>query len=483
MEAILTMYGGAILKGFFVTLFLLAVILFLQRWHIPSKKSAHHTPTKVSRFGGVALVAGFLLALMMSTIPTFPRSWWVVCAVLVGMLVVGVWDDIRPLHWSYQLMAQAGILVALYCGGVKILTLTNPEGGVFHFANSGTLLAAAGFFLFLAWGILVFNTINWLDGIDGLCASVMMVAYGTLFFLALSPVVYQPAIAILLAVALGVTGAFLIYNYPPAKIMGGTSGSLFFGAVIIFVSVVAGTKIATTLLVLALPITDTFFVLVKRLLHKRSLFAPDRGHLHHILQRLGWQNRSIVIFYTLLTLGISGIALSTQALGKLAALILIFGVLGIVLAYFHFQEVLKSKATLVGGMALSLVLIVGLVVSFAPKLPAPQNAFIHGHWYALAVADTPEERAAGLSGQQALCLHCGMLFVFPEPTEALFWMKDMQFSLDVLWLVDDRVVAKHENLPFPSLETFGPNQPITKVIEVPAGAAHGIPLGAKVYFW
>lgn len=472
-------YGGTFVWSFFVTLFLLASILFFSRWQQGSGKRIHHTYTAVSRLGGAAMIIGFLLVLGLSPIPSFPTSWWIFSLALIVLLIVGLWDDFKNLHWVFQLGLQFSVLTTLYLGGVQIVTLTLPIGGVLDFSTGG--LAIAGFILFLLWGCLVLNAVNWLDGVDGLCASVMMVTYSTLFVLALSPAVYQPAIAILLAAALGGTLAFLVYNYPPAKIIGGTSGSLFFGIVIIFVSVVAGTKIATTLLVLALPITDTFFVLLKRLKERRSLFVPDHEHLHHILQKNGWSNRNIVLTYTFLTIGIGSIALSTQSLGKFTATLIVFGSLGLLFSFFHFQKTISQKRLIVGALVTTL-LIVGVFFG-SSDFKDNQNAFIAGHWYQLEVADTPLEKEQGLSGREELCIHCGMLFSYPKPTVPLFWMKDMRFSIDVLWLRDNRVVAKHENLPFPSLEAFGPEEPITKVLELPAGSIKNIPLGAKVYFW
>lgn len=465
--------------GFFATLFLLASILFLERRYHFGKSSKHHTHALVSRAGGGALIVGFLLVLWYHPALTFPLSWWVFSGVLLLALAIGFWDDVRNINWKYQLIAQLSILTILYLGGVKILTLTHPHGGVFTFTGNGFEVIA--FFLFLGWGALILNSVNWLDGVDGLCGSVMIVAYSTLFVLALSPAVYQPAIAILLATAIGSTLAFLVYNYPPARIIGGTAGSLFFGLVIVFVSVVAGTKIATTLLVLALPITDTFFVLVKRIVQKRSVFAPDKEHLHHVLQKQGWSVPQIVLTYTILTITISVLALSTQALGKLLVIILVFSILGIALAFFHFQEVRRKKWPILTGIVLMCSMV---VIFFWPaSFKNTENALIGGQWYALEVAATPKEKAQGLSGRGTLCFHCGMLFLFSEPTEPAFWMKDMGFSIDILWVMDNKVVAKHENLPFPSLETVSPGQPITKVIELPAGSAQSIPIGSTIYFW
>lgn len=478
MEQFFFTYGGAFVAAFFGALFLLGSLLFLYKRFAKKSKSVHHTFSPVSRLGGVALIGSFLFVLWHSPIISFPVSWWVFSGVLVALLVAGLWDDFRNLHWSYQLGLQIGALAVLYGGGVRILTLVLPIGEVLDFTAGW--LTGVGLILFLLWGCLILNAVNWLDGVDGLCASVMALTYGTLFVLALSPGVYQPAIAILLATALGATMAFLVYNYPPAKIIGGTSGSLFFGIIIVFVSVVAGTKIATTLLVLALPIIDSLFVLLKRILQRRSLFSPDREHLHHLLQKSGWSDQKIVMVYALLTLLIGIVALSTQSLGKFTASLIVFVILAIFFTFFHFQAALSKQKLFFVGI-LVVVLMGGIVWGVSQN--NTKNALIGGQWYRLEIASTPEAREQGLSGREQLCIHCGMLFVFPEPTEPLFWMKDMQFSLDVLWLLDDRVVAKQENLQYPSLETFGPGTVVTKALELPAGSAKDVPIGAKIYFW
>lgn len=469
MELFFSLYGSALLKGFFGTFILLAGITLLAR---PSQKKL--------RFGGIALVVGFLLALWQSDALVFPLSWQVFCGALIFALLIGVWDDVRNLHWLYQLGAQLAILTSLYVGGVKILSLTHPLGGVFLLDGSGFFTLS--FVLFLAWGLLVLNAVNWLDGSDGLCGSVMLVTYVTVFALSLSPEVYQPSIAILLAAAIGATTAFLVYNLPSARIIAGTSGTLFFGVIIIFVSVVAGTKIATTLLVLALPITDAAFVLFKRLVQKRSLFNRDQEHLHHVLRKRGWSEYHIVAMYFLITLLITGIALHTVLLGKLTAIILVFGILGILLSFFHFQEKIPAWSVWLGAIIGAGFLTVLFV---SARFDDTQNIFVAGQWYKAEIAQTTEERTQGLSNRErdSLCNRCGMVFLFPESQPVSFWMKDMQFSIDILWIQNEVVVAKNENLSFPSLESFNPGVSVDTVLELPAGSAQNIPIGAKVYQW
>ena len=477
MEQFFTVYGGALLEGFLITLFLLAALLFFVKrfWSNNNKTSLHHTYSPVIRFGGVALILGTLLTLFGNKLLVFPVTWWVFCAVLLLALLVGLWDDIRNAHWSFQLGAQVALLAILFFGGVKITSISSPLGGILDFSQGGFIIIS--FLLFLLWGIFILNAVNWLDGVDGLCASVLIITYSSIFFLALSPTVYQPPIALLCAILVGVTLGFFVYNYPKAILIGGTTSTLFFGLTLIFLSVVAGTKIATTLLVLALPILDALFVLGKRLQQKRSLFSPDKEHLHHILRARGWSDRSIVFFYSILTLCVSIIALSTASLGKFFAIILVFSLLAAILSFFHSKRKFSWFPIIILGVFLI------AIVSVSVMQRETRSAWIAGGWYQLEVADSDTERAQGLSNRESLCARCGMLFLFPEAQQAEFWMKDMKFSLDILWLYEGKVVAKNENVPYPSLNPFGPDVLVDTVIELPAGATKDIPVGAKVYFW
>jgi UDP-N-acetylmuramyl pentapeptide phosphotransferase/UDP-N-acetylglucosamine-1-phosphate transferase len=179
------------------------------------------------------------------------------------------------------------------------------------------------------WIILVMNAINWADGIDGLAGGITLITSATILILSLRPEVNQPFIAILCIIFIGTVLGFLIFNFNPAKIMAGTSGAMFMGFVLAVLAVFSGTKIATALLVLAIPIIDSLWVIGERFRNHKSIFKPDRNHLHYKLIKLGWSERKIVLSYWAITFLIALVALNTRAFGKgivlvITAIIMIF---------------------------------------------------------------------------------------------------------------------------------------------------------------
>jgi UDP-GlcNAc:undecaprenyl-phosphate GlcNAc-1-phosphate transferase len=477
MEKYLFLYGGPFLEGFFITLFLLAALLFMGRFFpLPVRDGS---AIELPRIGGWALVVTFLVVILSSETLSLSPAWWSFCLVLVGILFLGVWDDYHPLSWKTQAFWQSIFVILLYLGGVHIFSLTHPLGGVWLVPNA--TIFSLGFLMFFCFALLVVNALNWLDGADGLCGSLAGITYVTFFILCLGPVVDQPALAIVSATLAGSTLAFLVYNFPRARLFAGTTGVLFFGFTIFFLSVIAGTKIATALLVLVLPLLDACFVLLKRFLAGQRLTQRDQLHLHHVLLARGWSPRKIVTAYAGLTLFVAGVSLQTMALGKLSAILLVFLSVGLFLFHFHFPRAPYRKQVLTAGFALSVLLCMAAIV-VANNVPT--KVVVDGAVFVLEAAKTPEEQARGLSNRDSLCGNCGMLFEFSDPGLHSFWMKDMRFSLDVIWLDENnQVVAKYENLPFPSLEPFGPPVPVVRVLELPAGAATSVRVGERLLFW
>jgi UDP-GlcNAc:undecaprenyl-phosphate GlcNAc-1-phosphate transferase len=274
------------------------------------------------RFGGIAIMLGFLAAFFLDgrVVLTLP-----LIGLLLGILVItgfGIWDDIFNLSWKAQVFFQSMLGTLLFLFGVRITFLTNPFGGVFSFSPDTTVML--GFVIGLVWLFLLMNALNWLDGSDGLCGGVSIIAILTIFFLALKPEVNQPAFAIIAASGAGAVGGFLLFNLPPARIFAGTTGSMFLGFLLAFLATAAGTKIATALLVLALPIADAMYVIMERLLSGKSVFEGDKRHLHHKLQRLGWSQKRITFVLLFFTGVVAIVALQTRAESKLIALAIVF---------------------------------------------------------------------------------------------------------------------------------------------------------------
>jgi len=243
-----------------------------------------------------------------------PEICGVIAALLI-MMVVGIWDDLREVYWKIQLFFQIAISILIFIFGVRIYYVTNPlTGGILNLDSGiGVLISIT---LVIFWIILIINSINWIDGIDGLSGGVVLIAACTIFFLSLKTEVNQPPIAILASIFSGVVLGFLIFNINPAKAMAGTSGSVFMGFILAVLAIIAGTKIATMLLVMAIPVIDFLWVVGERISHKKSIFRPDRRHLHYKLIELGWSEKKIAYWYWGATFLISLVALNTRAIGK-----------------------------------------------------------------------------------------------------------------------------------------------------------------------
>jgi UDP-GlcNAc:undecaprenyl-phosphate GlcNAc-1-phosphate transferase len=139
------------------------------------------------------------------------------------------------------------------------------------------------------------NSINFIDGLDGLSSGIGVIAAVTLGMISLTPGVPQPFVAVLCFVLAGSLLGFLRWNFHPATIFAGTSGVMFLGYTLAVLSILGTAKVAVALLVLGVPIIDAFWIIVRRLLQRRSPFSPDRGHLHHRLLDVGLSHRQTVL--------------------------------------------------------------------------------------------------------------------------------------------------------------------------------------------
>ncbi|MBP7060727.1 MAG: undecaprenyl/decaprenyl-phosphate alpha-N-acetylglucosaminyl 1-phosphate transferase [Candidatus Moranbacteria bacterium] len=318
------------LTSVFCLVFLLVPVFRHRVWR---QGQRHGDKVMLSRLGGVALCAGFLGAVLLDTHLVISRD---IVGLLVGGIFItafGLWDDFRELTFKAQGFFQVAITTILFIFGIRITSLRNPFGTPFLFTDENVFSILIGFLLLLLWMVLVLNAVNWLDGLDGLLGSVSLFTFFTVFLLSLKPEVNQPPVAILAIIGSGAVAGFLFFNIHPARLLAGTSGSLFVGFVIAVLSVIAGTKIATALLVLALPVADSLFVIGERLLARVSIFQSDERHLHYKLRRLGWSEGRIVWFFATFTGLIALMALSTEQLSKFLVGTLIFSVLFIFLTY------------------------------------------------------------------------------------------------------------------------------------------------------
>jgi UDP-GlcNAc:undecaprenyl-phosphate GlcNAc-1-phosphate transferase len=283
-----------------------------------------HAGTK-SRLGGVALFVAFVVAAVLAQFLPVERQDPKELTRLVGLLLgatfiflVGIYDDKHELRASPQIAAQfiAALIAIQFL--IFIEYVNNP------FTNQQTApfpwFFVVAFTLFWLMGMM--NTINWLDGLDGLAAGVAAILAAVLAFHMYRE--GQHSVALLPLALLGATLGFLPYNFHPARVFMGSSGSFFLGFVVGALGIMAGAKMATVLLVMGIPILDVAWLIFDRFRLGRSPLIGDRGHLHFRLLDLGLSQRQIVLLYYLFCslFGVLALVISSRIYKFLALLIL-----------------------------------------------------------------------------------------------------------------------------------------------------------------
>lgn len=318
-------------ESFLISVFLIAAAIYLAgkvNWE--GRRSERHIHAvrsgKVFRVGGIAMALAFNLAIFLNSDLFLTPELYGVMAATFFLMLIGAWDDFREIIWKVQLFFQVSIALLVFIMGVRIYYVTNPiAGSIINLdVGVGVFFSAA---LVIAWILLLINSMNWLDGIDGLSGGVSLIGVLTIFFLSLKPEVNQPPIAIIAMILAGSVLGFLIFNFYPSRVLAGTSGSMFMGFSLAALAIFSGTKIATAILVMALPIIDFLWVIGERIKNKKSIFKPDKNHLHHKLLELGWSQRKINIFFYLITALMAVVALNTRAIGKSITFLLAFVVM------------------------------------------------------------------------------------------------------------------------------------------------------------
>jgi len=298
----------------------------------------------VPRGGGLAVCAAFLLVAstflylnegaVFVPIP-FSLQPSDVAALLLGggiAAALGAVDDLLDLRARLQLLGQVALALFAVGLGVTIDFIANPLGGPpFRFADP----VAAGLTVF--WIVGMINSINWIDGLDGLSSGVALIAAVTLGIISLSTQVGtssqvgQPLIAVLCFALAGALLGFLRWNFNPASIFAGTSGVQFVGYTLAVLAILGTAKVAVALLVLGVPIIDTFWIIVRRVSQRRSPFSPDRTHIHHRLLDLGLSHRETVLTIYGICLGLAILSMLLSGITQLYAFLGVFVAFGLVL--------------------------------------------------------------------------------------------------------------------------------------------------------
>ncbi|XID96187.1 glycosyltransferase family 4 protein [Paenibacillaceae bacterium WGS1546] len=260
-----------------------------------------HTRT-MPRLGGLGIYAAFTVGLLI-TLPMVPDHLLsaydrnLINALLVGgtlIVLLGALDDKFDLSAKLKLLVQIGAACIVVFGfDVKINLLNIPFGSAMQ-----PLGEWVSILLTIVWIVGVTNAINLIDGLDGLAAGVSGIALATILVMGI--IMSNEAVVLLAALLIGSIGGFLFFNFHPAKIFMGDSGALFLGFALAMLSMLGFKQIAvvsfvTPLLIIGVPLSDTFFAIVRRWKKGKPIFEADKGHLHHCLQQLGFSHRKTVL--------------------------------------------------------------------------------------------------------------------------------------------------------------------------------------------
>ena len=184
------------------------------------------------------------------------------------------------------------------------------------------------------------NSINFIDGLDGLSTGVAIIAAVTLGFVSLgwADTIYQPMVALLCALLAVALLGYLPWNFNPAKVFIGTTGVMVMGYLLAVLAILGSAKVAVALLILGVPIIDTFWIILRRIGSGRSPFTPDRGHFHHRLLDMGLSHKGAVLLIYAITIVLAVVSLILAGgSGPLYAFMAVVVASGIVLLLVTFR--------------------------------------------------------------------------------------------------------------------------------------------------
>ena len=302
--------------------------------HPDATRRVHVRP--IPRTGGLAVATAFLgvgvAGLLANEVFHFapalrtvrgPQVVALFSGVALGA-VLGYLDDRYQLRARWQLGGQLALAAVCLVAGILIDNMVNPLGGD-PIRFDGALAMAVT----TLWVVGMINSVNFVDGLDGLLTGIALIAAVTLGIISLIDV--QPFVAVLCALLAGALAGFLPYNFHPARVFIGTAGVFTVGYALAVLSIIGTAKVAVALLVLGVPIIDTFWIIIRRLAERRSPFSADRGHFHHRLLDLGLSHRQVVLLIYGLCLLLALMSLLLSGRGQISAFLMIVIVSGLVL--------------------------------------------------------------------------------------------------------------------------------------------------------
>jgi len=281
---------------------------------LPDERKVHKEI--MPRMGGLAIYLAFVISYLSLVMFDLFEPVRFINAFLIGSTIVvatGVIDDKYQISPKQKLLGQiiAAFIVVFYGGKVDLLNIPLLDGAI----QLGWLAVP----ITILWIIGVTNAINLIDGLDGLAAGVSAIAATSLFFVAIS--VGNMVIALITILLVGSIVGFLYFNFHPAKIFMGDTGSLFLGFSLASLSLLEFKQVTIVsfiipILILGVPISDTLYAMLRRYVNNQPMTAPDKNHLHHRFLKMGFSHRNavLVIYLISIVFGFLAVLLTQVAL-------------------------------------------------------------------------------------------------------------------------------------------------------------------------
>ncbi len=286
----------------------------------------------IPRGGGLAIAAAFIVVGVVATkvnstsgnVPQGTIGGQTLAVLFFGVglaAAFGYVDDRWQIRARWQALSQVILAAITIAAGVTITFVYNPlaflgdsfGGDEFHFDGVGVIAIV----ITTIWIVGMINSINFIDGLDGLSTGIALIASLALGLLSIWQ--DQPLVGLLCAVLAGALAGFLPWNFHPARVFTGTTGVMAVGYALAVLSILGTAKVAVALLVLGVPIIDTFWIIIRRVSHRQSPFTPDRGHFHHRLLDLGLTHRRAVMVIYGICIALAVLSLILSGTGLLYA--------------------------------------------------------------------------------------------------------------------------------------------------------------------
>ena len=315
-------FFGAFLISIMATFFVRKLALKLKVIDAPSEPRKIHSQA-VPLLGGLAVYLAFVALLAVFYQAGFIADGRIGFSQIIGiviggglLMIGGYFDDKYNLKPVLQLIWPVLAALMIVFSGFTIGYVSNPLGGLIYL-GSGLISPLIIFF----WLLGMMYTTKFLDGLDGLVSGIAAIGFIILFLVSLFWDVPLSGTSILCLLLAGSSLGFLIWNFHPAKIFLGEGGSLFLGFMLGVLAIISGAKIATTLLIMGIPILDVIWVIIRRTFkEKKPAFLGDAKHLHFRLIDAGLNHRQAVLLLYLLTAVFGSLAIFQQTVGKLVTL-------------------------------------------------------------------------------------------------------------------------------------------------------------------